>query len=198
MHLELNGLLLAKRCISNIELKFSICTTCHTSIEHNKIPKLALANGLWIGIAPRMLPKFKMVKDIPISRYRRQTILFKLRYTNKGGIIQQHAFKGNVLSFAQDPEHAIKLLGELQLSLKPLSHFVAVHFVGITHPPIDVYKSCKFLYECKYVVTLWLTWLKFNHIGYMCTTINTHGLNVLLDNNILDLILGSIFKSTNI
>jgi hypothetical protein len=33
---------------------------------------------------------------------------------------------------------------------------------------------------------------------YMCTTINTHGLNVLLDNNILDLMLRSIFKSTNI
>jgi hypothetical protein len=58
VHLELNGLLLTKRGISNIKLNFSICKTCHTSIEHNKIPKLALANGLWIGTTPMMLPKF--------------------------------------------------------------------------------------------------------------------------------------------
>jgi hypothetical protein len=104
-----------------------------------------------------MLPKFKMVKDIPISRYRCWTILFKLRYTNKGGIIEQHALKSNVLSFTQDLEHVIELLGELPLSLESLFNFVAVHFVGITHPPIEVNTSCKFLYICKYVVTLWFT-----------------------------------------
>lgn len=139
-----------------------------------------------------------MVKNIPISRYWCQTILFKLRYTNKGGIIEQNALKRNVVSFARDPEHAIELLGELPLSLESLSNFVAVHFIGITHPPIEVDKSCKFLYVHKYVVTLWITWLKFNHIGYWCTTSNTHALNVLLDNNILDPILREIFKSTNI
>lgn len=58
MHLELNGFLLTKVGISNIELIFSICITNHTSIEHNKIPKLALANGLRIGTTPTMLPKF--------------------------------------------------------------------------------------------------------------------------------------------
>jgi hypothetical protein len=76
----------------------------------------------------------------------------------------------------QDFEHAIELLGELPLSLESLFDFV-VHFVGSTHPPIEVVKSCKFLYVRKYVVTLWLTWLKFNHIEYRCTTINMHRLN---------------------
>jgi hypothetical protein len=49
-----------------------------------------------------------------------------------------------------------------------------------------------------FVITIWLTWLISNHIEYNCTTINRHDLNLLLDNNILDLVMRSIFKSTNI
>jgi len=79
-----------------------------------------------------------------------------------------------------------------------LSNFVVVHFVGNTHLPIEVVKSCKFLYVCKFVVTLWLTWLKSNHIDYKCTTINMHKLNMLLNDNIPDPMMKSIFKSTNI
>jgi len=61
-----------------------------------------------------------------------------------------------------------------------------------------VVKSCKFLYVCKYVVTLWLLWLKINHIEYRCTTINMHKLNMLPDDNIPNPMMRSIFKSTNI
>jgi len=38
-------------------------------------------------------------------------------YTNKGSTTCQHAFKGNVVSFAQDLESVIKLLDTLPLSL---------------------------------------------------------------------------------
>jgi len=115
------------------------------------MPKLTLTNGLWIGIAPKMLPKLTMVEETLITRYHCRTTL---------------------------------------------SNLVIVHFVGSTHP--EVVKSCKFLYVCKYVVTLWLTWLKFNHIEYRCTTINMHKLNMLPDDNIPNPLMRSIFKSTNI
>jgi hypothetical protein len=72
------------------------------------------------------------------------TILIKLRYLNKGGKIGQHALKGNVVSFAQDLESAIKLLDIL--SLESLSDIVVVHFVGSSHPPIESIKMCKLLY----------------------------------------------------
>ncbi len=42
------------------------------------------------------------------------------------------------------------------------------------------------------------TWLNSNHVGYKFTTININDLNMLLDNDIPDPILRSIFKSTNI
>jgi hypothetical protein len=166
--------------------------------KNNKIPKLALANGLWITIAPKMLPNLTMVEETLIARYHFWTILFKLRYTNKGGIIGQHALKGNIVSFAQNFEHAIEVLDELPLSLESLSDFVFVHFVNNTHPSIEVVKSCKFLYVRKYVVTLWLTWMKSNHIEYRCTTINMHKLNMLPNDNIPNLMMRSMSKSTNI
>jgi hypothetical protein len=69
-------------------------------------------------------------------------------------------FENNVVSFAQDPEHAIEILNELPLSLESLFDFITVHFVGNTHPPMEIIKSCKFLYMEKVVITIWLTWLK--------------------------------------
>ncbi len=110
IHLELEGLLLSKKGISNNEPKFSLYTICNSSIKNNKMSKLALVDGLWIGIAPITLPKLTMVEETSIARYCCWTTLFKLRYINKGGIIVQHALKGNVVSFAQDLEHAIEIL----------------------------------------------------------------------------------------
>ncbi len=60
--------------------------------------KLALANDLWIGIAPPMLLELTMVKETFITHYCCCTILVKLRYINKEGITCQHAFKGNIIN----------------------------------------------------------------------------------------------------
>jgi hypothetical protein len=92
------------------------------------------------------------------------TILVKLRYANKGSTIGQHAFKRNVVNFAQDFKSAVKLLNTLPSSLKSLSDIIIVHFVGSSHPLVELVKSCKLLYIRKYVVTIWLTWLKMHHI----------------------------------
>jgi len=168
---------------------------CNYFIKKTKCQNL---HWVWIGIAPITLPQLTMVEEILIARYHCRTILFKLKYTNKGVIKGQHAFKGNVVSFAQDHEHAIEILNELPLSLECLFDFITVHFVGNTHPPMEIVKSCKFLYVRKFVITIWLTWLKYNHTKYRCTTINIHGLNLLPNNNIPNPIMRSIFKSTNI
>jgi hypothetical protein len=112
-HPKLQALLRAKKGISNIESNISICKICHTSLNYKKMPKLALANGLWIDDAPMMLQKLTMAEETLIAQY--WMILFELRYTNKGGMIGQHALKGNVISFAKKIKHAIELLNELPL-----------------------------------------------------------------------------------
>jgi len=112
------------------------------------MPKLALANGLWIGIAC----------------YHYWTILIKLRYSNKGGNIRQHALKGNVVNFSQDLENVAKILDILPLSLVSLSN-MQIHFVGNTHPPIELVKMCKLLYVWKFAIFTLFNWLKSNHVG---------------------------------
>jgi hypothetical protein len=77
------------------------------------MPKLALANGLWIGITQITVPNLTMVEETLIARYCCRKVLFKLIYTNEGGITCQHALKGNVVIFAQDFECAIEILNEL-------------------------------------------------------------------------------------
>jgi hypothetical protein len=50
MHPKLQGLIFVKEGILSIEI--SICKSYHNCLLNKKMPKLALANGLWIGITP--------------------------------------------------------------------------------------------------------------------------------------------------
>jgi hypothetical protein len=152
--MELQGLVLPKEGILSTEI--SICKSCHNCLFNNKMPKLALTNGLWIGITPNSLPKLMIVEEALIACYHCRTILIKLRFSNKGRKIGQHALKGNVVNFSQDPESVIKLLDILPLSLESLSNIVIVHFVGSTYPPIESVKMCKLLYVRKFAISTWL------------------------------------------
>jgi hypothetical protein len=69
IHLELEGLLLSKKGISNNEPIFFLCTICNSSMKSNKMPKLAFANGLWIGITLRILSQMTMVEETLIAKY---------------------------------------------------------------------------------------------------------------------------------
>jgi hypothetical protein len=86
-----------------------------------------------------------------------------LRYSNKGSTTCQHVPKGNIVSFAQDPESAIKLLNPLPLSLESLINTIGKHFVGSSHQFIEYQ-----LKVAKYYTYI-TTWLKMNHI--ICTKI---------------------------
>jgi hypothetical protein len=54
----------------------------------------------------------------------------------------------------------------LPLSLELLFDTITLHFVGSSHTQIKLVKSCKLVYICKYVVTIWPIWMKFNQIRY--------------------------------
>jgi hypothetical protein len=64
-----------------------------------------------------MLPKLTMVEETLMAHYRCCTILIKLKYTNKARTTCQHALKGNIVNFSQNPKSAIKLLNRLPSSL---------------------------------------------------------------------------------
>jgi hypothetical protein len=117
------------KVVQLMNINFQDVKLCYVSLKIYKMPKLALANGLWIGITLKILSRLTMVEETLIIRYHYCTILVKLRYTNKGSTTCQHAFKGNVVNFAQDPKNVIKVLNTLSLSLEPLSNIIVIHFV---------------------------------------------------------------------
>jgi hypothetical protein len=67
MHPGLQGIQFAKEGISST--KISTCKSCHNCLLNNKMPKLALANGLWIGITPNSLPKLTILEKTLIACY---------------------------------------------------------------------------------------------------------------------------------
>jgi hypothetical protein len=106
--------------------------------------------------------------------------------------------KINVVSFAQNPRLALKLINKLPVTLDTLFDIVAVHFVGDKHPSPNIIKSYKLLYVRRFAVQMWLSWLQTNHMGYKDISIELDRLNVLPENNIPESILRAIFKSTDI
>ncbi|HYP43548.1 MAG TPA: DUF6570 domain-containing protein, partial [Candidatus Nitrosocosmicus sp.] len=197
---ELTRILLCKQGISNKEGSIHICKTCLYSIKQNKIPKFSLANGTWIGCIPSNLPKLTMIEEMLIARYRCRALLIKLRYSNNS-FPSQRALKGNIVSFAQNPETTLQLINTLPISLDALCDLVAVHFIGDKHRPVNIITSCKLLYVRRTVVHTWhtwLTWLQENHVGYKDMCIDVTNIGTLPENNIPSSILRSIFKSTNV
>ncbi len=74
----------------------------HSSVKIGKLPKLLLANGMWIGKVATNLPKLTIIEEALIAKYHCHVILIKLWYTSKL-IIEQRASKGYLVTFPQDP-----------------------------------------------------------------------------------------------
>jgi hypothetical protein len=139
-----------------------------------------------------------MVEETLITRYHCHIILAKLRYNNRGNTTWQHTLKRNIISFARDPKSAMKLLNTLLSSLESLNDTIAMHFVESSHPPIELVNSCKLLYVCKIAIIIWLNRLKPKHVRYRNEIVDKNVLNTLPNDDILELIIRLMFKSTNI
>jgi hypothetical protein len=50
----------------------------HSSVKIGKLPKLLLANGMWIGKVATNLPKLTIIEEALIAKYHCHVILIKL------------------------------------------------------------------------------------------------------------------------
>lgn len=77
----LNGLMLEKHGIlecNKTEAKLNICSECYTSLKHNKIPHLALANNLYRGVLPDQFQDLTWVEEMVCSIYRNTAHITRL------------------------------------------------------------------------------------------------------------------------
>ncbi|KIJ60980.1 hypothetical protein HYDPIDRAFT_97386, partial [Hydnomerulius pinastri MD-312] len=77
-----------------------VCSVCSHSLKMGKVPRLALANGLWIGEVPQVLKQLNFIEKLLVSRVHHNRCVVKVSSSGS------HKLMGNVISF-KHPTHKV-------------------------------------------------------------------------------------------
>jgi uncharacterized protein DUF6570/helitron helicase-like protein/PIF1-like helicase len=132
-----------------------ICDTCRKSIRNGKVPRLALANNLWIGKVPDQLKKLRFVEKILIARVRHTCAYVKVASGMR-------KMKANVVAFESPIP---KIYSVLPPPREDLDEVLAILFTGPSKPTSEDFSRTPFLVRRNAVIAA-LEWLKLNHADY--------------------------------
>jgi len=142
-----------------------ICNSCRGSIRNGKIPKLALANGLWIGDVPPQLKCLNFVEKMLVARIRHTCAYVKVA----SGMRKMTA---NVVAF-QSP--VPKVYTMLPPPRDDLDEVLAILYTGPCKPTPEDLKRLPFFVRRNKVVSA-LEWLILNHRDYSDVKISQENL----------------------
>ncbi|PPQ75527.1 hypothetical protein CVT24_013233 [Panaeolus cyanescens] len=132
-----------------------ICDTCRRCIREGKVPRLALANGLWIGQVPVQLKRLRFAERLLVARIRHTCAYVKVASGMR-------KMKANVIAF----ENPIpKVYNKLPPPREDMDDVLAILFTGPCKPNEEDFKRTPLLIR-RNVVLEALEWLILNHIGY--------------------------------
>ena len=132
-----------------------VCDSCRGSVRNGKTPKLALANGLWIGDVPPQLKCLNFVEKLLIARIRHTCAYVKVA----SGMRKMTA---NVVAFQSPIPKVYKILPPPR---DDLHEVLAILYTGPCKPTPDDLKRLPFFVRHKNIVEA-LEWLKLNHRDY--------------------------------
>ena len=145
---ELNGNVIDTSC-------HYICVACKERIRHGKIPKFALARGLWLGEIPKELQQLSFAEKLLVSRVRHNRCVVRV---GKG----MHKMIANAVMF----EHPMqKIYSVLPPPIEEMDELLAFIFTGPCQPTEDDFRRTPFLVRRNKVARA-LEWLKLNHKDY--------------------------------
>ena len=142
-----------------------ICDQCRKAIRANKIPRLALANNLWIGKVPEELKCLRFVEKILIARVRHTCSFVKVASGMR-------KMKANVVAFESPIP---KIYDILPPPRDDLDDVLAILFTGPCKPSEADISRIPFLIRRNHVMRA-LQWLKANHCDYANIEISTQNL----------------------
>lgn len=170
------------------------CKMCHDSLEANRVPRLSLANGMWIGAVPTELKDLTIPEQMLIALHFPRCFIFKL-FAKEGGKAHQdpdklqQGMRGNVTSFELNTQDIAKMInGRLfprETSLLP--SVLSVAFVGHGKLPKRWLKSTFRVRRQRVFAAL--TWLKANHPRYHAIEIDPSRLASLPEDDVPDEVL---------
>jgi hypothetical protein len=117
-------------------VSYWICFKCLRALEHQMLPKLVLANNLWIGDVLSVLSVLMIPEQLLIARHFPQCYIFKLFPCNYDAHILANqlymAMAGNASLFEMNMQEVVEMvLGQhLPLSVETLTLVIAITFVG--------------------------------------------------------------------
>ena len=132
-----------------------ICCNCESILKKNKIPKNALANGLWIGVVPAELKDLSFAECMMIAHIRHNRCVV---HVSSG----RAKMVANVIMYSNPTVSVYHRLPPSQNEMKEVLAFV---FTGSTQPSDEDYKRTPMLVRQE-KVTQALEWLKLNHHDY--------------------------------
>ena len=144
---ELRGPILALGCNG-------VCPICVESLDKNKMPTLALANGLWIGEIPDELQNLTYAEQLLIAR------VYHNRYVVKvlSGMRKMCA---NPISFSNPMPKIYNVLPPIE----DMDEVLAFIYTGPCKPTKADFQQTQLLVRCLKVSKV-LHWLKLNHVDY--------------------------------
>jgi hypothetical protein len=132
-----------------------ICISCKDKVRHRKLPKFALARGLWLGEIPDELQQLSFAEKLLIGKVRHNRCVVRVA---KG----MHKMIANAVTF----EHPMqKIYTVLPPPIEEMDEVLAFIFTGPCQPTEDDFHRIPLLVRRNKVAKA-LEWLKLNHQDY--------------------------------
>ena len=143
-----------------------ICNDCRSSLRKNKVPRFALAKGLWLGNVPEVLSSLRFVERMLVARIRHSSCCVRIASGMR-------KMKANAIAF-QTPIPVI--FNILPPAKDDIEEVLAIMFTGPCKPTSADFKRTPFLVRRNHVRQA-LEWLKLNHRDYADIVISEKHLN---------------------
>jgi hypothetical protein len=134
----------------------SICDRCRQCLRNGKVPRNALANGLWIGPVPEELACLGFIEKLLVARVRINSCF--IRVASSG----LRKMSSHVIAFESPVP---KVYHKLPPPMEDLDDVLAVLFTGPCKPTEKEFQRTPLLVRRKQVAHA-LEWLKLNHADY--------------------------------
>jgi hypothetical protein len=112
-----------------------VCDGCRRDIRKEKVPRLALANNLWIGKVPEELKNLRYVENILVARVRHTCAYVKVA-------LGMRKMKANVVAFESPTP---KIYTALPLPRDDIDDVLAILFTGPSKPTPEDFAWTPFL-----------------------------------------------------
>lgn len=151
----------------------SICNDCLKSLQKRKVPKYALARGLWVGPVPDVLTCLTFAEKLLVARVRTSRYVVRVA----SGL---YRLSGNAIAFSIPTP---KIYKELPPPRDELDEVLAFIFTAPVKPLEEQMKNVPLFVSHKRVWNA-LEWLKLNHGDYADLVLSEKNMKTYEDNKI--------------